>query len=161
MRETFHTADLSDDYHDRIQCAYPIFKDFGGRRTFHGPIKTLKVFEDNSFVRNALESPGHGQVLVIDGGASLRCALLGDNLAQLAIDNGWAGILVNGCIRDAAQIAMLDLGIKALNTCPIKSFKKNIGEQDLPVSFGGIVFSPGHFLYADLDGVVVAPKSLA
>jgi len=128
---TFTTADLYDEHGENLQVATAIFKDYGGKKIFYGPISTVKVFEDNSLVRTALEEPGKGRVLVVDGGASLRCALIGDMLAELGKDNGWEGIIVSGCIRDSAAIATIDIGIKALNTNPRKSVKKGAGERDI------------------------------
>ena len=154
-------TDLCDKYSDDLQILDPVFTDCGGRLDFAGPVSTVKCFEDNSLVRLALEEPGEGRVLVIDGGGSERCALLGDNLAQLAIDNEWAGILVFGCIRDSAEISQMDVAVKAVNTHPKKSFKKNQGERDVPVRFGGVNFMPGDWLYADLDGVVLADGELS
>ena len=129
------TADLYDDFADRLQVATPMFRDYGNKRQFSGPVSTLKVHEDNTLVRAALEEEGEGRVLVVDGGGSLRCALVGDMLAQLGVDNGWQGIVVYGCIRDAAVMASMDIGIKALNTNPRKSVKKGVGERDVPVEF--------------------------
>jgi len=153
------TTDLSDT-HPQVQVCDPVFRDFGGRKAFFGPIKTLKLFEDNSLVRAKLEQPGQGRVLVVDGGGSLRCALLGDQLAQLAVKNGWAGVLVYGCIRDAEVIASLDVGVKALATHPRKSEKRGVGVEDQGVGFAGVTFESGHWLYADLDGVIVAPQRI-
>lgn len=154
------TADLCDQYPDEVQVAAPLFTSYGGMRAFGGKIVTVKVFEDNVLVRAALAEPGQGQVLVVDGGGSLRCALVGDQLAQLAQTNGWAGILVYGCIRDAAAIAGIAIGVKALNTHPLKSVKRGEGQRDLPVTFAAVTFQPGHYLYADDDGVIVAPHPL-
>jgi len=153
-------TDLCDEFSDTLQIVEPIFTDFGGVLDFAGPISTVKCFEDNSLVRTALEEPGEGRVLVVDGGASDRCALLGDNLAQLAIDNEWAGILVYGCIRDSAEISQMNVAVKALNAHPKKSNKKNQGERDGPVRFAGVSSMPGDWLYADLDGVVVSVSEL-
>jgi regulator of ribonuclease activity A len=136
----------------------PIFRDYGGRRAFAGPIRTLKVFEDNVLVRDALSERGDGRVLVVDGGGSLRCALLGDQLAALGVENDWSGIVVFGCIRDSAAIATMDLGVKALATHPLKSVKKGAGDRDIPVTFGGVTFLPGSWLYADEDGIVVTAE---
>lgn len=158
---TLATTDLCDKYSDSVQVAESIFTDFGGDLAFEGPISTVKCFEDNSLVRAALETPGQGRVLVIDGGASDRCALVGDNMAQLAIDNDWAGLLIYGCIRDAADIAEMDIAVKALNTHPKKSNKSNTGEHDISVHFAGVRFTPGSWLYADLDGVVVSDNELS
>lgn len=158
---TLATTDLCDKYSDSVQIAESIFTDFGGELAFEGPIGTVKCFEDNSLVRAALETPGQGRVLVVDGGASDRCALLGDNLAQLAIDNDWAGIIIYGCVRDAGEIAEMGIGVKALNTHPKKSNKKNTGEHDVSVHFAGVRFTPGAWVYADLDGIVVSDNELS
>ncbi len=157
----FLTADLYDDYGDTLQVVAPLFRDFGGRLRFHGPVTTLKVHEDNSLVREVLGQSGEGRVLVIDGGGSLRCALLGDNLARMAAANGWAGVVVNGCIRDAVEIGKLPLGAKALATHPAKSVKRGEGQADLELCFADTSFVPGAWLYADEDGMVVASGELA
>jgi regulator of ribonuclease activity A len=154
------TADICDQYSDRLRIASPLFFDYGGRRVFEGSVVTVKVFEDNSLVRQALEEQGEGRVLVVDGGGSMRCALLGDQLAALGRKNGWAGAVVYGCIRDAADIAQIDFGLKALMTHPLKSVKKGIGDRDVPVTFAGITIRPGDYLYADHDGIVVAEEPL-
>lgn len=156
----FHTADLTDAHASEIQIVELPFRDFGGSRHFHGAISTVRAPEDNSRVRTALEGPGAGRVLVIDGGGSLRCALLGDQLAALAVKNGWSGVLVNGCIRDSEAISGMSLGVKALGTHPLKTQKRNEGEREVPVRFGGVTFTPGAFLYADGDGVVVSAREL-
>jgi regulator of ribonuclease activity A len=161
----FQTADLCDKHEDRVRAGEvrvlePMLNSYGGRAAFHGRIATLKLFEDNSLVRKALESDGAGRVLVIDGGGSLRCALVGDQLAALGVKNGWAGLVVYGCIRDSRAIGEMDIGVLALDTHPLKSIKKNVGEADLAVRFGGVTFVPGHFLCADEDGVLVSPDSL-
>jgi regulator of ribonuclease activity A len=157
---SFKTADLCDDFSDVVQMAEPIFRDYGGTKTFHGAIVTVKIFEDNVLVRQMLETPGEGRVLVIDGGGSTRCALVGDMLAQLAADNGWAGIVVYGCIRDSADIAEIPIGLKAINTVPRKSWKKGEGDTNRTVNFAGVTFQPGHHLYADVDGILVAEQAL-
>ena len=157
---SFTTADLYDEYGEKLQVAQPLFNDFGGRLKFHGQIATVKVHEDNSLVRTALEENGAGRVLVIDGGESLRCALVGDLLAQLGKDNDWAGIIVSGCIRDSAVIITIDIGVKALGTNPRKSVKKGAGDRDIPVTFAGVTFTPGHYLYADEDGILVSKEKL-
>ncbi|MGH6635518.1 MAG: ribonuclease E activity regulator RraA [Gammaproteobacteria bacterium] len=158
---TTATADVYDRYGGKLQVLMPMFNDYGGLRSFCGVIATLKVHEDNSLVRAALEEQGQGRVLVIDGGGSLRCALLGDRLALLAQQNGWSGMLVYGCIRDSAAIASIAIGLKAMNTNPRKSVKKGFGERDIAVSFAGATFTPGAYLYADSDGVLVANERLA
>jgi regulator of ribonuclease activity A len=138
----------------------PIFRDYGGQSAFSGAVVTLKVFEDNSLVRATLEEPGLARVLVVDGGGSLRCALVGDQLAELGVQNGWAGILVYGCVRDSAALAALPIGIKAVATNPRKSVKKGEGSRDGVLRFAEVVIYPGDFLYADGDGVVLAERPL-
>ncbi|MCC7410466.1 MAG: ribonuclease E activity regulator RraA [Gammaproteobacteria bacterium] len=160
MDAAFATADLYDAHADSVQVAEPVFRDFGGQRRFAGPVATCKVFEDNSLVRGMLEEPGEGRVLVVDGGGSLRCALVGDQLAALGVRNGWAGIVVWGCVRDCAALGIQDIGIKALATNPRKSVKRGEGSRDLEVSFAGIRCAPGAWLYADEDGVLVAATAL-
>lgn len=157
---SYPTTDLCDKYSGELQIAEPMFADFGGEPAFAGPISTVKCFEDNSKVREALEEAGVGRVLVVDGGGSDRCALLGDNLAQLAIDNGWAGVLVYGCIRDSAEIGDMPIAVKALATHPRKSDKRDLGDRDVAVRFAGVDFEPGAWLYADLDGLVVSRREL-
>ena len=157
---TLHTADLYDEFGDEIQVAAPLFRDFGGNTVFSGAISTVKVFEDNTLVRAALEEPGNGRVLVVDGGGSLRCALVGDMLAELGVNNGWSGIVVYGCIRDADAIGRLTIGVKALNTNPAKSVKRGEGQRDILVRFADVAFEPGAFVYADRDGIVVARRPL-
>lgn len=157
----FQTADLCDKYEDQLQVCQPMFRSYGGRKRFGGQIATLKLFEDNSLVRKALESPGNGKVLVVDGGASMRRALVGDQLALLGVKNGWAGVIVYGCIRDSAAIGGMDIGVFALGTHPLKTVKRNEGQCDVPVSFGGVTFVPGEYVYADEDGVVVSAQALA
>jgi regulator of ribonuclease activity A len=130
-----------------------------GARAFSGSIATVRCFEDNVLLRNAVSTPGDGQVLVVDGGGSMRYALLGDNIALLARDNGWAGIVLNACVRDADALDALGLGVKALGTIPRPSKKDGDGEVDVPVTFGEATFTPGALLYADADGVVVLPAT--
>jgi len=156
----FKTADLCDQYPELIQAAEPIFKHYGRKDYFGGIISTVKVLEDNVLVRNMLEKNGAGKVLVVDGGGSMRCALLGDRLATLAIQNGWNGVLINGCIRDSKKISNMDIAVKALGTNPMKSIKKGAGEQDIPVRFAGVEFTPGDFFYADDDGVIISKQQL-
>jgi regulator of ribonuclease activity A len=154
------TTDLSDAC-PQAQVCEPGFGDFGGRAAFFGPIRTLKIFEDNALVRSLLEQPGNGCVLVVDGGGSRRCALVGGNLGVLAVKNGWAGIVVNGCVRDSAELAAQPLGIKALAIHPRKSEKGlHSGHIDRSVQFAGVTFVPGAWLYADADGIVVADRAI-
>lgn len=154
------TTDISDSLCEEARVANPGFIDYGARKVFSGQISTVKCHEDNSHVRASLEQSGHGRVLVVDGGGSMRCALLGDMLATLAIENGWAGIIVNGCIRDSAEIASINIGVKARATHPKKSLKRGEGQQDIVVHFADIDFRPGDYLYADADGIVVTAKPL-
>ncbi|RAM65971.1 ribonuclease [Herbaspirillum rubrisubalbicans] len=161
----FATCDLCDANEDKLAAGTlhvlpPIFASFGRKQAFAGPAKTLKVFEDNVMVRATLETPGNGQVLVVDGGGSLRCALVGGNLAQLAQDNGWAGILVNGCVRDAAELNACEVGIRALATHPQRSFRKGAGDADIKVGIAGVAVHPGDWIYADVDGVLVSRTPL-
>jgi regulator of ribonuclease activity A len=156
----FRTADLCDQFPDELEICEPLFRDYGGRRRFAGPIATIKCFEDNSRVRDLTAEPGHGRVLVIDAGGSTRRAVLGDLLAQKAVDNGWAGIVIYGCLRDSAAISAMPLGVKAIGTCPLKTDKRGEGQRDLPVRFAGVHWQPGHFAYADEDGIVVARRPL-
>jgi len=156
----FKTADLCDAHADRLRVLQPILRSFGARAACDGPIRTLKVFEDNALVRAVLSGPGEGAVLVIDGGGSLRCALVGDQLAQLAVDNGWGGIILWGCIRDSAQVSTMPVGVFALATHPLRSARKGVGDRDVPVTFGGVTFSPCDHVYADEDGIVVSSTRL-
>ncbi|MCG9030705.1 ribonuclease E activity regulator RraA [Laribacter hongkongensis] len=156
----FLTADLCDEFSDRLQILAPGYASFGGHTRFAGRIATLKVFEDNSRVREMLSEPGEGRVLVVDGGGSRRCALVGDQLGALAVRNGWAGIVVYGCIRDSVALGLLPLGVRALATHPLKSVKNGVGERELAVTFDGATFRPGDWLYADEDGVITSPDPL-
>ncbi|MFO1346473.1 MAG: ribonuclease E activity regulator RraA [Rhodocyclaceae bacterium] len=161
---TFKTPDLCDQFEadlgTSVRVVAPMFRRYGGRNAFSGRIATLKLFEDNSLVRTAFGEDGKGKVLVIDGGGSLRCALVGDQLAILAQKNGWEGVIVYGCIRDSGDINGIDIGVRALDTHPQKSIKKNVGDRDIAVTFGGVTFKPGEYLYADEDGVLVSEKPL-
>jgi regulator of ribonuclease activity A len=154
------TADLCDDHGDAVRVCEPVFHAFGGRRAFHGPISTIRCFEDNTRVKEAVEGPGEGRVLVVDGGGSRRRALLGDKLGEAAVRNGWSGVIIHGCIRDSAELGRMDLGIRALGTMPLRSDKRGEGERDVPVRFAGVTFRPGEFVYVDEDGVIVAPTAL-
>ena len=161
---SFTTPDLCDANEAAIghtlRVVTPMFKAYGGRARFCGRIHTLKIFEDNSLVRKALGQPGQGKVLVVDGGGSLRCALVGDQIAELAVKNQWAGIVVYGCIRDSVAINGLPLGVRAIDTHPLKSIKKGAGDCEIAVTFGGVTFTPGEWLYADEDGVIVSATPL-
>ncbi|KAL3136973.1 hypothetical protein ABBQ32_006572 [Trebouxia sp. C0010 RCD-2024] len=163
------TADLCDTFiqdpvdivnQGKVQIMNPVFRDYGGHLRFKGQVATVKCFENNPLVRKALEEDGNGRVLVVDGGGSLRCALLGDNIAAMAHKNGWSGIIINGCIRDSADIEKMPLGVKALNTYPLKSSKRDVGLRDVPLAFAGVVIKPHSWIYADKDGVIVAENEL-
>lgn len=154
------TADLCDQFSDELDICEPMFGDFGGRLQFGGQIATVKCFEDNSLVRELTAEAGNDRVLVIDAGGSPRRAVVGDMLAKKALDNGWAGIVVYGYIRDSAAMGEMLIGVKALGTHPLKTDKRGEGQRDLPVRFGGVTFRPGDWIYADEDGVVVARRQL-
>jgi regulator of ribonuclease activity A len=151
----FRTADLVDEHGEALQSCDLQLRQFGGRARFDGPIRTLACFQDNLLVKQVLSEPGEGAVLVVDGDGSLHTALVGDLIAGLAQANGWAGLVVNGAVRDVAALAGLDIGIKALGSNPRKSAKLGAGQVDVPVTFGGTTFRPGEHLYSDEDGVVV------
>jgi regulator of ribonuclease activity A len=155
------TADLIDEFGDELQSCETQFRQYGSRLGFGGPIATVRCFRDNGLVKQLLNSPGEGQVLVVDGGGSLASALMGDLIAAAAVSAGWAGVVINGVVRDVATLRTLDLGIKALGSNPRKSAKVGVGEIDSPVSFGGVVFRPGEWLYSDEDGIVVAARKLS
>ena len=160
---TFTTASLCDTHseEDNFQIAEALFMSYGANPAFSGQITTLKTFEDNVLVRSVLEEKVQNRVLVIDGGGSHRCALVDINLATLAIDNGWQGIVIHGCIRDSAIINQLPIGIRALHTHPLKSHKKDHGDRDLLITFAGVNFKQNHFLYADADGIIVSETMLS
>ncbi|MFZ6846761.1 ribonuclease E activity regulator RraA [Undibacterium sp. RuRC25W] len=162
---TFATCDLCDANEDKLATGEiavlpPVFKAFGAVEKFSGQVSTLKLFEDNGMVRTILDAPGNGRVLVIDGGGSLRCALLGGNLGVLAQKNGWAGVIVHGCIRDVAEINACQIGVRALAVMPVRSIKRGGGEHDVRVSIEGVAINAGDWIYADIDGVLVSPQAL-
>jgi len=154
------TPDLCDAYPDLVQVLEPMFSNFGGRDSFGGQIVTLKCFEDNSLVKEQVELDGKGKVLVVDGGGSLRCALLGDMLAEKAAKNGWEGLVVYGCVRDVDILIQTGVGVQALASHPKKSNKRGVGELNVPVTFAGVTFRPGEYVYADNNGVIVSPSPL-
>ncbi|TWI53482.1 regulator of ribonuclease activity A [Pseudomonas duriflava] len=154
------TPDLCDAYSDLVRVAEPLFTNFGGRDSFGGQIVTVKCFEDNSLVKERVEENGMGNVMVVDGGGSRRCALLGDMLAEKATRNGWAGLVIYGCVRDVDVLAETDLGIQALASRPMRSEKRGVGLRDVPVTFAGITFHVGHYLYADNNGLLVSSEAL-
>jgi regulator of ribonuclease activity A len=148
------TSDVFDANGSAQVCELQL-RTFGGVAAFEGEVSTVRCFEDNVVLRRRLSEPGEGRVLVVDGAGSMRCALVGDNIASLAIENGWNGLVVHGCVRDVEELARLPLGIKALGTCPRPSDKTGAGEVDVPVSFGGATFAPGARLWSDADGIVL------
>lgn len=152
------TADLVDAYGAQLRVCDVQFRQFGGRRMFAGPVRTVSCHEDNGLLRDLVRTPGAGCVLVVDGGGSLRTALAGDVIAGAARDHGWGGLVVHGAVRDSAALTGLDLGIKALGTNPRKSGKTGAGAVDVPVTFGGVTFQPGDVLHADDDGIVLLPS---
>jgi len=159
----FSTCDLCDIHKDDRSGAFrvlsPVYRDFGARRRFAGEVSTVKCFEDNSFVKAALDEPGRHRVLVVDGGGSLRRALVGGNLAAAAARNGWAGVVVQGCVRDVAELAQCEVGIRALAAMPLPTEKRQAGERDVAVQLDGVWVRPGDWLYADEDGIVVTAPS--
>jgi regulator of ribonuclease activity A len=160
----FSTCDLCDahekDDPPPLTPLPPVFQDFGGVPRFCGPVATVRCFEDNSRVKEAVESPGEGRVLVVDGGSSVRRSLVGGNLAQAAANNGWAGIVVEGAVRDAAELKAAQVGIRALALMPLRTMKRNEGQRDVPVNIAGVAVRPGDWVYADEDGIVVAKRKL-
>lgn len=160
----FSTCDLCDAHKGDTSGAFrvlpPVLRDFGGLGRFCGPVSTVKCHEDNSLVKAALDEPGGGRVLVVDGGGSLRRALLGGNLAAAAVRNGWAGVVVDGCVRDVAELAATGVGIRALAAMPLPTDKRGQGQRDVAVLVQGVAVRPGDWLYADADGIVVAAQPL-
>lgn len=152
------TADLVDQYGAELRVCDVQFRQFGGRRMFAGPVRTVSCHQDNGLLRDLVQTPGDGGVLVVDGAGSLHTALVGDVIAGYAQRSGWAGLVVHGAVRDSAALAGLDLGIKALGTNPRKSGKTGAGALDVPVAFGGVTFQPGDLLHADDDGIVLLPS---
>ena len=155
------TPDLCDDNPDLVRVIEPMLSNYGGKEAFSGEIVTVKCFEDNSLVKENLGLPGQGRVLVVDGGGSLRRALLGDMIAENAVKNGWEGIIIYGCIRDVSTISGLDLGVQALASIPLKTAKRGVGDYNIAVTFGGVTFNPGEYIYADSNGVVVSADDLS
>jgi len=155
------TPDICDTHDNEIKVLHPIFNSYGGKSSFYGQIVTIKCYEDNSLVKEQAAKPGYGRVLVVDGGGSLRRALLGDMIAENAVKNGWSGFVIFGCIRDCDEIASLNLGVKALNTIPVKTDKRGIGDLNVAVTFAGQTLSPDEWIYCDNNGIVVSPKKLS
>ena len=157
---SFVTPDLCDENPELVKVVEPMFNNYGGKRAFGGEIVTVKCHEDNSVVKKQASEPGHGKVMIVDGGGSLRCALLGDLIAEKAVENGWEGLVIFGCIRDVDAIGELNLGVQALHTIPIKSVRKDRGDLNIEITFGGVTFKPGDYVYADNNGVIVSTKAL-
>ena len=157
---SLYTADLWDEFADELTVLNISLNTYGLKDVFHGEVVTLKVFEDNSLVKQELQTNGKGKVLVVDGGGSRRCALVGDNLAQFAIDNEWKGVIIYGCIRDSKQINAMNVGIQAIGTCPAKSIKRNEGTKGADIIIEGTTIKNGSYIYADADGVLIADRLL-
>lgn len=160
FEKTFKTADLCDQFADKLKIVEPGFMSYGGQTVFGGAVSTVKCFEDNSKVRQQLSTPGQGRVLVVDAGGSKRCAMLGDMLAELAQKNDWAGIIMFGMIRDSLDISTMPIGVMALGTHPQKSEKKNTGEINIEICIPGVTVKPGNWIYADHDGIVLSETQL-
>jgi len=153
-------CDLSDDHRDKVRTARGVFRDFGQQLKFHGPIATIHCFEDNALLKSTLGEPGKGRVMVVDGGGSLERALFGDVLGGLLLRNGWAGVVINGAVRDVENLRQMPIAVRALGICPTQPKKLGSGERDVVVSFAGIAFCPGNWLYADENGIIVSEQPL-
>ena len=153
------TPDLCDQYPD-VEVFDLLFTNYGGKQSFGGEVVTVKCFEDNSLVKELVATPGHGKVMVVDGGGSLRAALLGDMLAEKAVYNGWQGLIIYGCIRDIDVIKTLDLGVQALNIHPRKTEKRGLGDHNVTLTFAGVTVTPGMYVYADNNGIILSKKAL-
>jgi len=156
----YMTPDLCDDNPELVQILQPVFNNYGGKPSFGGEIVTIKCFEDNSLVKEHAGMPGTGKVMVVDGGGSLRKALLGDMIAANAVKNGWEGLVIYGCIRDVDAIAELDLGVQAINSIPLKTEKLGVGDLNIPLHFAGVSIKPGEYIYADNNGIITSPRAL-
>ncbi len=156
----FITPDLCDEYPQHVRVLAPMLKNFGGKHTFCGEIVTVKCFEDNSLIKEHAGLDGTGKVLVVDGGGSLRCALLGDMIAESAVKNHWEGIVIYGCVRDVDALAALNLGVQALASIPLKSVRQGRGDLNIDITFGGVTFKAGEYIYADNNGVIVSNQKL-
>ena len=161
---SFKTADLCDNFCgdscEEIQAAGTSLNSYGGRSSFYGEVVTLKIFEDNQLVRDQVNADGKGKVLVIDAGASMRRAVLGDMLAAKAVENGWNGVVINGCIRDSVDMSTMDIGVMALGTHPLKTVKNGVGQTNVSVSFSNLTINTGNYIYVDEDGMIVSEKPL-
>ena len=159
MRE-FKPADLCDEFSEELVICELEWKSYGNKRSFSGPIRTIRVFEDNVLVKEALQTIEAGSVLVVDGGGSRKCALMGDMLGEIAQSRKLSGVIIYGCVRDSAELQQMDIGILAIGTNPLKSVKRGEGDRDVVVTFGGISWKPGNYAYCDEDGVVVCERKL-
>lgn len=155
MSDFSSTADLHDQHGDGLQSCDTQFRQFGGRTRFGGTIVTVRCREDNALLKSVLSGPGHGNVVVVDGGGSVHCALLGDQMADLAMRSGWEGLIIHGAVRDSAALSAIDLGVKAVGTNPRRSHKDGVGRTGIPLSFGGAIFTPGARIVSDEDGIAV------
>lgn len=158
--QTISTPDLCDDFPDQVHILEPIFRIYGGKTQFSGEITTVKCFEDNSRVKELAETNGDGRVMVVDAGGSLRHAMLGDMIAERLVENNWRGIIIDGCVRDVEALNQLAIGVRALNSVPIKSVRKGAGEVDVPIRVAGVNIKAGHHIYADESGIIVSDKPL-
>jgi regulator of ribonuclease activity A len=156
----WNTPDICDNFADQIRALPPVFSSFGGESSFYGEIETVKCFEDNSRVKELLNTEGRGRVLVVDGGGSLRCALIGDLIAASAVKNNWSGIVINGCCRDVHELKTMAFGVQAIAAFPIKSTRKGVGDTGLEIDMVGVTVAPGQWLYADETGIVITDKQL-
>ena len=154
------TPDLCDSYPDLVRIVDPVFRNYGGKPSFGGEMVTMNCFEDNSRVKELANTKGEKKVMVVDGGGSLNKALLGDLIAEAALKNGWAGFIIYGCIRDVEAIGDMKIGVKALNSIPLKTERKGLGEKDIPISFAGVTINPGEFVYSDETGIIVSSERL-
>lgn len=155
------TCDLCDDYSDDLQILEPLYQNYGQKQAFYGEVVTVKCFEDNSMVKQLSTEPGNSRVLVVDGRGSLRHALLGDLIAAKFVENGWSGLLIHGCVRDVEILKTMQLGVKALNSIPIKSVRKGMGETGVPIRIAGANIKTGDWIYADETGIIVSDKQLS
>ena len=157
---TFSTPDICDEFPADLQVLEPLFSEYGDSEQFSGEVVTIKCFEDNTLLKQTLGTDGSGKVMVVDGGGSLRRALLGDILAAMAADNGWQGVVINGCVRDVEILKTIRLGVRALNSHPVRSDKRNEGQLNVPLAFAGANIKPGQYIYADENGILVANSKL-
>lgn len=154
------TPDLCDTYPDRVRVVQLLLNNYGGLKQFCGQIVTVKCSDDNSKVKEVVAQPGAGRIIVVDGSASTKTALLGDRLAEQAAANGWVGIVVNGAVRDVDELAEIEFGVQALGSCPLKTIQLGVGQMNVPLNFGGVRFSPGDYLYADNNGIICSDTPL-